>query len=204
MQPTLASSSAEQPRRVTAPNPTQSRATRGLKRPATDARSSVCQRLFDRQTGAGTAHLFEQQSVRQRFSNFRPRATCDLYAAAGGGAAGSSDHQGSHLMRSPITEIIIGGGLIFGLAKSGICAAFDMDTGKRVCVINLSEEEVVRSLFHNKTNQTIIIISVNESDHYSMLRCRSWCVGRAGAASPRRGRADLAPHVRCLAAQLPG
>ena len=160
------------------PIPTQSRAAtvRGLKRPATDAGSSVCHRLFDRQTCAGAAHSFEQQSVRQRFSNFRPHVTCDLYSAAGGaggGATTSSGRQGS-LRRSPITEIVIGGGLIFGLAKSGICAAFDMDTGKRICVLNLSEEEVIRSLFHNKANRTIIIISVNESDHYSMLRCRSW------------------------------
>uniref|UniRef100_A0A7S0JI92 Cilia- and flagella-associated protein 43 n=1 Tax=Calcidiscus leptoporus TaxID=127549 RepID=A0A7S0JI92_9EUKA len=39
--------------------------------------------------------------------------------------------------------------------------------------MNSSSTEVVRSLFHNKSNCTLIIVSVHASDGYSSLRCRA-------------------------------
>jgi hypothetical protein len=143
---------------------------RGLKRAAADARSSVCHRLFDRQIDARAARTFERQSMRQRFFGLRPRLTCDVYPTAGP----SQNPEFAFFRRSSILEIVVAGGLIFGLAESGICSAFDMDTGRRVCVLNRSSREVIRSLFHNKLDGTLIIVAVTAADQYTSLRCRSW------------------------------
>lgn len=171
---------------------------RGLKRAAADAPSSVCNRLFDRQIDARAARTFEKQSMRQRFLRLRPRLTCDVYPAAGP----SQDPEFAFIRRSSILEIVVGGGLIFGLAESGLCSAFDMDTGRRVCVLNRSSREVIRSLFHNKLNGTLIIVAVTDADQYSSLRCRSWCAGRAGPLARHAKQPQLAARI-CSVRFLP-
>jgi len=75
--------------------------------------------------------------------------------------------------RSRILEIVVAGGMVFGLTNSGICVAFDMDTCRHRCILNSGSTEVVRSLFHNKSNGTLIIISVFAADSYSSLHCRA-------------------------------
>eukprot|EP00967_Tisochrysis_lutea_P127026 scaffold215578_cov29-Tisochrysis_lutea.AAC.2 len=144
---------------------------RGVKRAAVQARSSVCHRLFERQTDVRAAMKFEKRSVKQRFCGLRPRVAFDIYTTAG-----SRDEADLEVHRSSIVEIVVAGGLIFGLDESGICVAFDMDTGRRVCTLNLSSREVIRSVFHNKMNQSLIVVAVMDSDQYTSLRCRSWCV----------------------------
>ena len=74
---------------------------------------------------------------------------------------------------------------MFGLTDSGVCAAFDVDTGRRTCILNTGPHEVIRSLFHNKSNKTLIIVSVYQADQYSSLRCRA-----ASLDDLRRGIAD--------------
>lgn len=75
--------------------------------------------------------------------------------------------------RSRIVEILAQGGLIFALAHSGACAAFSRATGKLVCFLNVNEDEVIRSLFYNKNNNSLITVSVYASDNFSTLKCRS-------------------------------
>ena len=62
--------------------------------------------------------------------------------------------------RSRIMEIVAVGPTVFGLTENGVCVAFDIDSGRRICVVNADSTEVVRSLFHNKTNGTLITVSV--------------------------------------------
>jgi len=129
--------------------------------------TSLCTRMRRRETGE--FRNFVKRSVRERFSNFRLRGVCDVFAADD--VSYTSHDLLGH--RSKILEIVCAGGLIFGLTDSGVCVAFDMDSRCRRCVLNSSANEVVRSLFHNKSNKTLIIVSVYASDAYSSLRCRA-------------------------------
>ena len=143
--------------------------------PGTSAKRSrpdgIAQRLLDRQTGASSEITFERRCLRERFSNFRLGRRLDLLAGQGG--------------RSRVMEIVAVGPTVFGLTENGTCVAFDTDTGKRICLLNTDPTEVVRSLFHNKTNATLITVSVHAADSYSSLRCRANPLSqlRAGVAN---------------------
>ncbi|KAL5698253.1 hypothetical protein ACHQM5_029317 [Ranunculus cassubicifolius] len=75
--------------------------------------------------------------------------------------------------RSKIIEIVAAKDVIFALAQSGLCAAFSRATNKRICFLNISPDEVIRSLFYNKNNESLITVSVYASDHFSSLKCRT-------------------------------
>uniref|UniRef100_A0A453K3V4 Uncharacterized protein n=4 Tax=Aegilops tauschii subsp. strangulata TaxID=200361 RepID=A0A453K3V4_AEGTS len=75
--------------------------------------------------------------------------------------------------RSKIIEIVAAKDIIFALAHSGLCAAFSRVTNKRLSFLNLSPDEVIRSLFYNKNNDSLITVSVYASDHFSTLKCRT-------------------------------
>lgn len=47
------------------------------------------------------------------------------------------------------------------------------ETNKRICFLNVSPDEVIRSLFYNKNNDSLITVSVYASDNFSSLKCRS-------------------------------
>jgi hypothetical protein len=106
--------------------------------------------------------------------------------------------------RSKIIEIVAAKDIIFALAHSGLCAAFNRGrcskdetctrhnlikmwallfsdlcffvtsvTNKRIAFLNLSPDEVIRSLFYNKNNDSLITVSVYASDNFSTLKCRT-------------------------------
>lgn len=50
---------------------------------------------------------------------------------------------------------------------------FYAETNQRICFLNVSPDEVIRSLFYNKNNDSLITVSVYASDSYSSLKCRS-------------------------------
>lgn len=47
------------------------------------------------------------------------------------------------------------------------------ETNRRICFLNVSPDEVIRSLFYNKNNDSLITVSVYASDNFSSLKCRS-------------------------------
>lgn len=75
--------------------------------------------------------------------------------------------------RTRIIEIVAAHNIVFALARSGICAAFSRETNKRICVLNVSPDEVIRSLFYNKNNDSLITVSVYAADNFSSLNCRT-------------------------------
>ncbi|KAF9611364.1 hypothetical protein IFM89_031376, partial [Coptis chinensis] len=74
---------------------------------------------------------------------------------------------------SKIIEIVAAKDVIFTLAQSSFCAAFICTTNKRICFLNISPDEVIRSLLYNKNNESLITVSVYASDHFSSLKCRT-------------------------------
>ncbi|CAM0943680.1 unnamed protein product [Alopecurus aequalis] len=75
--------------------------------------------------------------------------------------------------RRKIIEIVAARDSIFALAESGLCGAFSRTTNKHICHLNISPDEVIRSLFYNKNNDSLITVSVYESDRFSSLKCRT-------------------------------
>ncbi|KAF5476461.1 hypothetical protein F2P56_008171 [Juglans regia] len=77
------------------------------------------------------------------------------------------------MKRTKVIEIVAAREIVFALAHSGVCAAFSRETNKRICFLNVSPDEVIRSLFYNKNNDSLITVSVYASDNFSSLKCRS-------------------------------
>ncbi|KAK1399725.1 Transducin/WD40 repeat-like superfamily protein [Heracleum sosnowskyi] len=49
----------------------------------------------------------------------------------------------------------------------------DADKNQRICFLNLSRDEVIRTIFYNKYNDSIITVSVFGSENFSSLKCRT-------------------------------
>lgn len=75
--------------------------------------------------------------------------------------------------RSKVVEIVAAKDIVFALAHSGICAAFSRQTNRRICFLNIRHDEVIRSLFYNKNNNSLITVSVYASDNFGSLKCRT-------------------------------
>jgi len=140
------------------------------KRKRVDPPAGVYQRLLDRQIDSAVRRTFVKRSSRERFSNFSHRLGLDMYAQPGPSAP---DLEMLMTQRHRIQELCAADGLVFGLTENGICACFDMATGHRICILNRDHNEVVRSLFHNKYNGTLIAVAVFAADSFSCLRCRA-------------------------------
>ena len=52
-----------------------------------------------------------------------------------------------------------------------VCAAFSGQ--RRLAFLNTTPDEVIRSLFFNKANQSLITVSVYRADNFSSLKCRT-------------------------------
>jgi hypothetical protein len=87
--------------------------------------------------------------------------------------------------RSKVIELVSGDGCVFVLTKLGLCAAFDRVSGKRLCYLNLSSGEVVRSMFYNKANSMLITVSVHREDDFACLKCRSTSVSALRRGCPQ-------------------
>ena len=73
--------------------------------------------------------------------------------------------------RSKIVEITCADDLVFALSLSGVCAAFQGN--ERIAYLNTTAGEVIRSLYFNKANESLITVSVYRDENFASLRCRS-------------------------------
>ena len=138
------------------------------KRQRRDPRASVLNRVLDRSVDGAIQRSFQKYCTRERFASLTRRVSVDLFEAA-------DAPPGLDLMmtqRHRIIELCAADGACFGLTENGVCAAYCMRTGRRLCVLNKDHTEVIRSLFHNKAAQTLITVSVFAADGYACLRCR--------------------------------
>lgn len=129
--------------------------------------ASVSRRLWSREIGESAPHptiLF----AKERFSNLKLQSTLDSHDLTA-----LTSKMSWLRTRSKIVEISSSDDLIFALTQNGVCVAFDRITRKRVCFLNITDDEVIRSLFLNKTNGCLITVSVFRKDDFSSLHCRS-------------------------------
>jgi hypothetical protein len=149
---------------------------------------SILSRLFQREVGSVAAMATRASAAKLKFKNISLRATFDTID-------GDSAHPSSLAIlgrrRSRVIEIVSSGDLIFALTYAGVCAAYSRDAANvPICHMNTSSDEVIRSLFLNKSNGSLITVSVFRKDHFSSLHCRS-----TPLAHIRRGKLDSAVRI---------
>jgi hypothetical protein len=84
-----------------------------------------------------------------------------------------SPEEVSFAPRTKIVEIVGADDVVFCLTQSGVCLTFERESMNFLCKINSDNEEVIRSLFLNRKNDSLIIVSVHREDNFSSLKCKS-------------------------------
>ena len=143
---------------------------------------NVARKLLNRETSGAGARYFAHTMGQEKFRGFDLRLTCDTYDMEA-----HEDKLPFLRKRSKIVEIVAAKDLLFALAHSGVCAAFSRDTNKRICFLNIARDEVIRSLFYNKNNNSIITVSVYAADNFSSLKCRSTSIEFVRRGQPDQG-----------------
>ncbi|GLJ10663.1 hypothetical protein SUGI_0132640 [Cryptomeria japonica] len=151
--------------------PTSSRRVVAGKRKRPYEYSNCVRKLQRREIGSVGNKAFTSTNSQERFRNFQLQEEFDTYDPKANSFLFSRFQFLNK--RSRIIEIVAARDIIFALAQSGVCAAFSRETNRKVCFLNISPDEVIRSLFYNKNNDSLITVSVYALDSYSSLKCRT-------------------------------
>lgn len=73
----------------------------------------------------------------------------------------------------PVVELACTHHVLFVLNKRGGCAAYHLPTQRLLRHVNVSEDDVMRSVFYNRHRDELITVSVHWHDTNSSLHCRS-------------------------------
>lgn len=141
------------------------------RRASRNRRQSLFDRLTNRELGLDKSRP-DLQFAQEMFRSFQLQMRFDTQKQANSLPAASSGIV-LNRRRMNIIEIASSRDLIFSLSANGLCTVFNRDLGQHICFMNVTEDEVIRSLFLNKTNNTVITVSVFEKDEFSSLHCRS-------------------------------
>lgn len=139
------------------------------KRPRLDGFLNTVKKLQRREICSKRDRAFSMSNAQERFRNMRLMEEYDTHDPKGPCAVVLP----FLMKRTKVIEIVAARDIVFALAHSGVCAAFSRETNQRICFLNVSPDEVIRSLFYNKNNDSLITVSVYASDNFSSLKCRS-------------------------------
>jgi hypothetical protein len=137
--------------------------------PAISSTANIFSKLSARSTNYLGSRQFVRRSLPTKFSRFGLNSVADTYDVE----ASKSFELQFLQKRSKIVEINSAQDVLFALTQSGICAAFTRQDFRRLCFLNVADDEVIRSLFYNKMNQQLITVSVFKRDGFSSLKCRT-------------------------------
>ncbi|XP_031497860.1 uncharacterized protein LOC116262543 [Nymphaea colorata] len=165
------------------PSPCSGRRILAQKRPHSDGVVNSVKKLQRREISSKGSRLFSKSNAQERFRNIQLQEEFDTYDPK------VDWFLQLHFLkkRSRIIEIVAAHDIVFALTQSGICAAFSRETNKRICYLNVSPDEVIRSLFYNKNNESLITVSVYASDNFSSLKCRTTRIEYIQRGKPSAG-----------------
>ncbi|XP_037472585.1 uncharacterized protein LOC119348714 [Triticum dicoccoides] len=170
-------------RRISAtPRPCNGRRVVARKRPRQEAVISSVRKLQRREISSRRERSFAMNSAKERFRNIQLQEEFDTHDPKENNALLPYIRK-----RSKIIEIVAARDIVFALSQSGVCAAFSRVTNKRICFLNGSPDEVVRSLFYNKNNDSLITVSVYGSENFSALRCKTTRIEYIRRGTPDAG-----------------
>ncbi|KAJ6699327.1 hypothetical protein OIU79_012564 [Salix purpurea] len=173
-------------RRISAANPRPCSGRRILaakKRGRSDGFLNSVKKLQRREISSKPDRSFSITNAQERFRNMRLMEEYDTHDLKGH----CSVVLPFLMKRTKVIEIVAAQDIIFALAQSGVCAAFSRETNHRICFLNVSPDEVIRSLFYNKNNDSLITVSVYASDNFSSLKCRSTRIEYIRRGNPDAG-----------------
>jgi len=127
----------------------------------------LLQKLLSREISHKGNQQFKKKDCDEKFKNFHVQAAFDTIADSSIKARFHSQK------RSKIVEITAAESLTFVLTQSGLCTVLDRDHNRRLGWLNNSPEEVIRSLFYNKFNHSLVTVSVFRADNFNALKCRT-------------------------------
>ncbi|CAL9003089.1 unnamed protein product [Prunus brigantina] len=139
------------------------------KRARSDGIVNSVKKLQRREISSKRDRVFGLSNAQERFRNMHLKEEYDTHDPKGH----SSPVLSFLMKRTRVIEIVAARDIVFALAHSGVCAAFSREKNERICFLNVSPDEVIRSLFYNKNNDSLITVSVYASDNFSSLKCRS-------------------------------
>ena len=87
--------------------------------------------------------------------------------------------------RSKVIEIVCSDDVVVALTLSGVACAFK--DGRRVAFLNVTPDEMVRSVIFNRRSASFVTVSTNRADHFSSLHCRSTLVEWVRRGEPEAG-----------------
>ncbi|CAH8369791.1 unnamed protein product [Eruca vesicaria subsp. sativa] len=158
-------------RRITAsPRPCRGRrVVAAKKRPRRDGFVNSFKKLQRREISSRKHRAFSINTAQEKFRNMRLVEEYDTHDPKGHCLAALP----FLMKRTQVIEIVAARDIVFALALSGLCVAFSRETNRRICFMNVGPDEVIRSLFYNKHNDSLITVSVYASDSFGSLKCRS-------------------------------
>jgi hypothetical protein len=142
----------------------------------------------------GTSNLrFEAQCRRLRWSNFRVSAVLDT-------ATRKTSSLGLLFMRrrSRIADLFVADELLFALTQTGVCSVFSTTQLRRVCMLNLADGDVIRSMHYNARTGTVLLASATARTQYRSLHCRAVRVADIKQGRIRRAQALFAGEAICF------
>eukprot|EP00007_Cunea_sp_BSH-02190019_P003072 CAMPEP_0174235938 /NCGR_PEP_ID=MMETSP0417-20130205/5224_1 /TAXON_ID=242541 /ORGANISM="Mayorella sp, Strain BSH-02190019" /LENGTH=568 /DNA_ID=CAMNT_0015314517 /DNA_START=198 /DNA_END=1901 /DNA_ORIENTATION=+ len=146
---------------------------------------NVLRRLRERQVSRAANRTFVRRSAEKQYASLRLESVLETLD--------TNDEKALKPLapflrrRSRVVELVTAERMLFALTHVGVCAAFDRDCGRRLCYLNVLDDEVVRSLFYNKANRSIITVSVLRSERFSRLHCRSTPLTMLERSTPGEG-----------------
>ncbi|XP_030456132.1 uncharacterized protein LOC115677176 [Syzygium oleosum] len=157
-------------RRISAsPRPCSGRRVVAKKRPRGEGFVNSVKKLQRREIRSKRDRAFSMSNAQERFRNMRLTEEYDTHDPSGH----CSPVLPFLMNRTKVIEIVAAHDIVFALNHSGVCAAFSRESNERICFLNVTPDEVIRSLFYNKNNDSLITVSVYASDNFSSLKCRS-------------------------------
>lgn len=152
---------------------------------------SVLQRVFRREVGVTEPLASRAFAAHYRFRGIQLQAMFDTSPPESQMIHGTRVSRSMWARpRTRVTEIASSRDLLFALTEGGVCAAFSRVSNTPICHLNSTDDEFIRSLFLNKTNDSLITVSVFKADDFSSLHCRS-----TPLAHIRKGKLDSAVRI---------
>eukprot|EP00948_MAST-09A_sp_MAST-9A-sp1_P003440 g3440.t1 len=145
--------------------------------------------LWQRKISTKGQKRFKRHYSKATFANFQHQFTLDVFQDAKAPYFRQRYKLAFLKRRSRISEIVATKDIIFGLSHLGVCTAYSPSHRSTLCFLNISPDEVIRSLFYNKANDSLITVSVYRYDNYSSLKCRSTPIEFIRRKKPEKGYA---------------
>eukprot|EP00871_Galdieria_phlegrea_P000886 jgi/Galph1/1799/GphlegSOOS_G474.1 len=151
-----------------------------VKRKRKTEKNNIVYKLHERELNQGCLAKSYKSCAPEKFRNIRLQKTIDIFES------GFPEHSCMLTQTvSKVIEISSYRDLLFVLTQGGLCFAFSL--GESLCCVNRFPDEIIRSLFLNRKNWSLVTVSVMKQDSFSSLKCYNIPLKHIKANKPQSG-----------------